>query len=304
MLKKIGVVFLLAFICTFAINAQNNGGVTEENSVVSNPDSIKEEQIPESDSISFPENVLADIDFPANDIYDNWKTNQVRYKNTDTVLNHADSLFSFDTTYIKLLYHDSAKYFHPFQGRVTCRFAGGRYRFHAGIDVDLNTGDTVLCAFDGMVRYTAYYRGYGRIVVVRHYNGLETVYAHLSKILVDSNQYIKAGEIIGLGGNTGRSTGSHLHFETRYLGEPLDPESFIDFDKFTLTKDTLMLCKKNFGYLVELEADKNAKYHYIRKGETLSHLSRRYGTSVSRLCYLNGLSRTSILQIGQKIRIR
>ncbi len=151
--------------------------------------------------------------YPASDKYDNWDTDQIAYQKLDSLLNHADSLFKMDTTIIVLQHKNEMEYYHPFCGRVTSRFGGRRSRFHYGTDVDLITGDTVRCAFDGMVRIKKYHRGYGNIAVVRHNNGLETVYAHLSQTFIDTSEFIKAGDIIGLGGNTGRSTGSHLHFE-------------------------------------------------------------------------------------------
>ena len=242
--------------------------------------------------------------YPASDKYDNWDTENITYQKADSLMNHADSLFNMDTTIIVLQHDNQKEYAHPFCGQVTSRFGGRRYRFHYGIDVDLITGDTVLCAFDGMVRIKKYHRGYGNIVVVRHNNGLETVYAHLSRTYVDTNTFIKAGDIVGLGGSTGRSTGSHLHFEVRYLGNAINPEALIDFKNCKLKRDTLFLNKRNFGYLVELRALKDAKYHTVKSGNTLSHIARIYGTSVSSLCYMNGIKRTTVLQIGQRIRVR
>ncbi|MCF8297582.1 MAG: peptidoglycan DD-metalloendopeptidase family protein [Saprospiraceae bacterium] len=242
--------------------------------------------------------------YPASDKYDNWNTDEITYQKLDSSMNHADSLFNMDTSLIVLQHDNSVEYVHPFCGLVTSRFGGRRSRFHYGIDVDLVTGDTVRCAFDGMVRINQYHRGYGNIVVVRHNNGLETVYAHLSQPLVDTSQFIKAGDIIGLGGNTGRSTGSHLHFEVRYLGAAINPEALIDFKECKLKRDTLFLNKKNFGYLVELRALKDAKYHTVKSGNTLGHIARVYGTSVSALCRMNGIRPTTILQIGQKLRVR
>jgi murein DD-endopeptidase MepM/ murein hydrolase activator NlpD len=236
--------------------------------------------------------------YPAQNLYINWETHSIVYHAGDTI-KRADS--------IRLVLLDPIKeerYVHPFKGKVTSGFGYRRYRFHYGTDVDLITGDPILCAFDGMVRATLYDRGFGRVVVVRHNNGLETVYAHLSKIIVDSNQRVKAGDLLGYGGSTGRSTGSHLHFEIRYLGAALNAETVIDFENYVLLQDTLWLTKKNFQYLHRLQVDKNAKYHAVRKGDTLSGIARRYGTSVNKLCYLNGIRQNKILQIGEKIRVR
>ena len=121
----------------------------------------------------------------------------------------------------------------PITGKVRSEYKFRRTREHQGIDIPLNTGDTIKAAYDGVVRYTGTTKqtgGYGNLVVIRHSNGLETYYGHLSKVLVKPEEQVKAGEIIGLGGSTGRSTGPHLHFETRYLGQTFDPSRLIDFE--------------------------------------------------------------------------
>jgi murein DD-endopeptidase MepM/ murein hydrolase activator NlpD len=163
--------------------------------------------------------------------------------------------------------------------------------------------------------------------VIRHFNGLETVYAHLSMSRVRQNDLVKAGELIGYGGSTGRSTGPHLHFEVRYLGTPMNPRKVINFENYCLHSDTLLITRYTFekksmksGVNPNLTAAKtggqnyqssgtttysgNKTYHYVRKGETLSHIAVKYNTSVTSLCKLNGLTSKSVLQIGQKIRVR
>lgn len=132
------------------------------------------------------------------------------------------------------------EYVHPFRGKVSSEF-GWRPRFgrmHKGIDLSLHVGDTIVSAFSGVVRVARYNPGgYGNFVIVRHDNGLETVYGHLKRSIVKPGQKVKAGQIIGLGGNTGRSTGPHLHFETRYMGVPINPRAIIDFENYTTHKD-------------------------------------------------------------------
>lgn len=214
---------------------------------------------------------------------------------------HFNSKDMLDT--IRIVLVDSLKklfYVHPFKKYITCDFGTRRWIWHYGIDIKLNKGDSVVAAFDGMVRVTKYdRRGFGWVVVIRHPSGLETIYGHLKKMLVVPYQKIKAGELIGLGGNSGRSTGSHLHFETRYRGEPFDPNCFIDFNNYKLKCDTLILTKNNFEYLVDL---RKAKYHTIRKGDYLGRIALRYHTSVSNLCKLNHISRKTLLRVGRKIR--
>jgi murein DD-endopeptidase MepM/ murein hydrolase activator NlpD len=213
-----------------------------------------------------------------------------------------DSKSMTDTIRIPL--NDSSlnglRYCHPFRNYVTSNFGPRRYIFHYGVDIKLYKGDPVCAAFDGVVRITKYdRRGFGNVVVIRHPFGLETIYGHLSKILVTPMQKVRAGDIIGLGGNSGRSTGSHLHFEVRYRGEPFDPNYFIDFDNYQLKADTLFLTRANFEYLIEL---RKAKYCTIRKGDTLSKIARRYHTTVQHLCKLNHITPKTLLRPGRKLR--
>ncbi len=190
----------------------------------------------------------------------------------------------------------------PYIGPVTSSFGSRRSFWHFGTDLKLNKGDTVRCALDGIVRVIQYDRyGYGKAVVVRHFDGLETIYGHLSQTSLTPNTRLRAGDLIGLGGNTGRSSGSHLHFEIRYGGEPIDPGHFIDFQYCSLKSDTLVLTRESFDYLTEL---RKTVYHKIRKGETLSGIARHYGTTVKKLCVLNGITGKTILKIGRRIIVR
>ena len=214
---------------------------------------------------------------------------------------HFESKDMKDTVFIVLI--DSSRhlyYNHPFKNYVTSGFGRRRWLWHYGMDIKLNKGDSVFAALDGIIRVTKYdRRGFGNVVVIRHPSGLESIYGHLSKVKVVVNQKVKSGELIGLGGSTGRSTGSHLHFETRYLGEPFDPNCFIDFEKYKLKSDTLALSKQNFEYLVDI---RKAKYGNIRKGDTLYKIARRYGTSINDLCRLNNMTSKTVLRIGRPIR--
>ncbi|MCL2218533.1 MAG: M23 family metallopeptidase [Chitinispirillia bacterium] len=207
---------------------------------------------------------------------------------------------------IKIPLVDSAHgkfYVHPIKNYVTSRFGLRRYMWHYGIDVKLATGDTLRSALDGIVRVIQFdRRGYGNVAVVRHHNGLETVYGHMSRVLVQPNQHIKAGEAVGLGGNTGRSTGAHLHFEIRYCGEPFNPEYIIDFDNtYALKRDTLMLTRDNFEYLTEV---RKTVYYVVRRGDNLGSIARRHGTTAVNLCRLNGITTRTPLKVGRRLIIR
>ncbi|MDR6195264.1 peptidoglycan DD-metalloendopeptidase family protein [Siphonobacter sp. SORGH_AS_0500] len=209
------------------------------------------------------------------------------------------------------------------KGQPTSIFGWRKIRWHKGVDLNLNTGDQVRAAFDGQVRVVSFEgRGFGRYIVVRHYNGLETVYGHLSKQLVKPKQQVKAGELIGLGGSTGRSSGPHLHFELRYEGHPFNPLEIFAFPENVIRFSQYILTPKVFAYVTGRkfeetknepegdadEAEEEVEYretdwYTVRKGDTLDEISRRSGISIGRIKELNGL-RTSRLQIGQKLRIR
>jgi murein DD-endopeptidase MepM/ murein hydrolase activator NlpD len=233
---------------------------------------------------------LANI--PAYDLYCNWNTYDIHpYK--------FDLTKKRDTTYLFLQDEHKCDYHHPFQGYITSNFGPRKGRYHYGIDIKLQIGDSVYNAFDGVVRIARRSPSYGNVVVVRHNNGLETLYAHLDKISVNPGYPVEAGALVGLGGNTGRSTGSHLHFEVRYKGEPINPNELICFDNYILRRDTFLITSKTFNYLSEARA---AKYHVVRSGDSLGKIAKKYRTSVSALCRLNGIKPSTPLRIGRKIR--
>lgn len=194
----------------------------------------------------------------------------------------------------------------PLPGYVTSKFGPRRYRYHYGTDLKVQIGDTIVAAWDGQVRYTKYNPGgYGYYIVIRHPNGLETVYGHLSRILVVPNQFVKSGETIALGGSTGRSTGPHLHFETRFLGNPINSEAIFDYALRQARTDTYLVTKRNSAMHQRSIQDLGAaKYYTIKKGDTLGAIARRNGTSVAKLCKLNGMRENTVLQIGRRIRVR
>ncbi len=231
---------------------------------------------------------------------------------------------------------DVSHYAMPHPGYITSPY-GYRRRFrrmHKGVDLKINVGDTIRAAFDGKVRLTKFERrGYGYYVVVRHTNDLETVYGHLSKFLVEPDQYVKAGDPIALGGNTGRSTGPHLHFETRYMGYAINPSAIFDFPNQTVYDDVYTFDKRTYQNANRYDAKANAEYanayrkehpivysntktsgtstssktsktYTVRKGDSLSRIASKNGTTVKNLCRLNNLTTSSKLHPGQKLRLR
>ena len=231
----------------------------------------------------------------------------------------------------------------PTTSRVVTSHYGYRPSFrrnHYGTDVKVYTGDTIYAAFNGKVRIVKYEgRGYGKYVVIRHPNGLETLYGHLSRQLVKENQLVRAGDPIGLGGSTGRSTGSHLHFETRLLGHAINPELLFSFEAQDVLGDCYVFRRNSRGYIEDAHELKNeegvpderlrmqaakasesrsfqaqkiaqrqsrprSSVHKVRSGESLSGIARRYGTTVDRLCRLNNIKRGTTLRPGQILKYK
>jgi murein DD-endopeptidase MepM/ murein hydrolase activator NlpD len=252
-------------------------------------------------------------EIPADDVYEGMWTN--RHVNIYGSLKNAPDTFIVDLENFTM----------PAVGHMTSNFGRrGSRRYHYGIDIKAQTGDTIYAAFDGKIRVKQFERkGYGYYLVVRHLNGLETVYGHLSKFLVEENDFVRSGQPIGLAGNTGRSFGSHLHFETRFLGKPINPNFIIDFenkvthrDEYLVTNSSYRKTSNSSRSLVtkgstykESAAATNkyvsgdVKYHRIKQGDTLGAISRRYGTSVRTLCEMNNITSKTVLRVGKSIRI-
>lgn len=241
-----------------------------------------------------------DLMFPADELYgSNWENQWVDPFRGAAKVNFPDSFAIDCSSFVYPIAIDS-------MARITSKYGPRRRRMHKGIDLKVLRGDTIRASFNGKVRIKAFERrGYGYYVVLRHPNGLETIYGHLSKILVEENQIVRAGETIGLGGNTGRSTGSHLHFETRFLGQAINPAEIIDFENGVPHQDTYVFRNVKINGRksnIYTSSSDRMVYHRVKSGDTLGKIARMYGTSVNELCRLNGLKGTSVLRIGQSIR--
>jgi murein DD-endopeptidase MepM/ murein hydrolase activator NlpD len=203
---------------------------------------------------------------------------------------------------------DVTSYVPPLEtNRITSNFGPRWGRLHAGTDFGLRTGDTIRAAFDGKVRISKYNRGgYGYYIVLKHPNGLETVYGHLSKFLVDVGDEVFAGDVIALGGSTGRSTGPHLHFETRFLGKPINPAQIIDFKNFVPYDDYFVIKKKETfkaNNIPKGQKKKGGKYYTVRRGDTLGGIASRNKVSLSKLYKLNKMNSRTVLRAGRRIKL-
>ena len=269
------------------------------------------------------------LDNPAEDLYPSWEDDYINmYGNVQLPSEYKIDLRGFCM---------------PTSNRIVTSNYGYRPRFrrqHKGIDINAYKGDTIRAAFDGKVRVVTFQRGgYGNVVVIRHPNGLETIYGHLSKHLARPDQTVKAGQPIGRAGSTGRSTGTHLHFETRLLGEYIDPAKLFDFEHQDVTGDFYVFKGRGRGILlgkhdfsgasqtaegdlaqddegVEVtynsaqmtsnsrsqRAARNSRIHKVRRGETLGSIARKHGTTVAKLCRANGISAKTTLRVGQILK--
>ena len=261
----------------------------------------------------------------SDDLYNNWENGYAHYKGSSIPANYKIDLRGYHM---------------PTSSRVVTSNFGPRWgRQHKGLDIKVYIGDTIRAAFSGKVRVVRYEAaGYGKYVVIRHSNGLETYYAHMSKQLVSVNQMVKAGDPIGLGGNTGRSTGSHLHFETRLCGVAINPALLFDFRKQDVTGDFYTYRRSTYdsesaeatrkrgkvgngSYTpAQVRGDaasqtasastpqtkalqnENLQYHKVASGETLQSIAQKYGVSVERICYLNHMNKEAKPRVGQLLR--
>jgi len=216
-----------------------------------------------------------------------------------------------DTIVIDVLQGDEA-FFYNYWGEFNWAYGPRWGRMHRGLDIGLDLGDSLKSTFNGIVRYAKFNQGgYGNCVVIRHFNGIETLYAHLDKIAVKPGELVLAGQFIGHGGTTGRSTGPHLHFETRYRGRSFDPEKIFAKDGANVKVDKLRLTLADITdpYIPKEEAnavksESAKKFHVVKKGESLSAIARKHGTTVSSIQKLNSINNPNLIREGQKLRVK
>lgn len=202
----------------------------------------------------------------------------------------------------------------PWSARPSSHFGPRRRRFHYGLDLAMPTGEPIYAVFDGVVRISKFNRSYGNLVIIHHANGLETYYAHMSKRNVVAGQQVRSGDIIGLCGNTGRSRGSHLHWEIRYMGNAINPEDVLNCSTHDLLVDNLTLTSASFRKAAKVREGSKASsrrsgktsgsgWYRVRQGDTLAKIASRNGTTIKQLCKLNGISRNKVLHPGEKLRV-
>lgn len=263
-----------------------------------------------NESVGYSGSSLEDLMNPAADLYgeESWTSHVDPFAGHNVKVPNNYSIDVKDFTY-------------PLDGvrRVNSQY-GYRSRFgrmHYGLDLQLHVGDTVRSCFDGKVRIVDYDRGgYGKYVVVRHTNGLETVYGHMSRQTVKEGDIVRSGDPIGLGGNTGRSTGPHLHLEMRFMGIAINPANIIDFgtgvpvrEMYVFNNRTYKRSAKQSTYVASRQrnnsepAGSTIKVVKIRRGDTLAKIAKKNGVTVSKLCKLNGISSKTKLRVGTSLRV-
>lgn len=214
---------------------------------------------------------------------------------------YTDSLYKADTVVkIDLSPAVNGSFRYPCNGLLTSSYGWRDSAFHRGVDIDLNGGDSVRSMFSGMVRFAGRQGGFGNVVVVRHWNGLETLYAHLSTIKVKPGDLVMSGQLLGKGGATGHATGTHLHLEVRFRGVAIDPSWLIKHQAQQLQAEQVELVRTKYGYAVR---PLGCKFHTVGKGDTMSKIAQRYGVSVNQLKVWNNWGNRVALRVGQQVRI-
>lgn len=327
---------------------QNDDSPSSIPSTLAQPPEENDEELEQANQLYRPEQMGEGVDSEFDILYASMDYDVIHYASNNELPNGVT---------IHLVDKEKGRKFcfpTPESARLSSHFGARRRRWHYGVDLAQPTGEPIYAAFDGIVRISKRNKSYGNLVVIRHFNGLETYYAHLSQIDVNAGDTVRAGSVIGLCGNTGRSYGSHLHFEIRYMGKAMNPEYVVDCVNHKLHSDEITLNPKFFtkkgssrtspspGEVARIneyagtaensnatmaenqQRDpskaklKNgntsskgsstrkgqAKYYKIRSGDTLGKIAARNGTTVKKLCQLNGIKETTILQIGKNIRVK
>lgn len=297
-------------------------GRDETNERVEKPKQIKAEKSkPKQESVRW--------------VFTDRETENVRITNYDPLADGRESL-------VLELSKMGGEFCYPYKGKVISGYGYRGRSMHTGVDIKAVPRDTIRAAFDGVVRMSKPYSGYGNVIVVRHYNGLETVYSHNARNLVHPNDVVKAGEGIALAGRTGRATTEHLHFEVRVNGNHINPKLLIDTDNYCLRSDDMVISRRGTSLVVsnstakqvagqlgttsapsatmaasevkkETEVQKQTEtasdrvekqYHTVAKGDILSRIAIKYKTSVAKICSLNNITEKKVLQIGMKLRVK
>jgi len=292
-MKKIGriIIYIFFYLFNFQLNAQD----------IDSAEFIKEDYM-----------------IPSHNLYQqSWEQNHIRVGKLALPFGSSPDLK------IILVENNSAFVLPCHPTKVISKYGMRGSRMHTGVDLKQNLNDSIVSCFDGVVRMAKTYGAYGNVVVVRHFNGLETVYAHLNAIKVKPNQKVMAGQLIGLAGRTGRATTEHLHFEVRFLCEHFDPAKMIDFETgqlfsnvLTLTREDLHTTEVYTNGMLEQDSANSLQqgtttesvntpiYHTIKQGDTLYKIANQYHVTVDSICELNHIKEETILQLGRKLRIK
>ena len=280
------------------------------------------------DNVDLPETdfIQETYQIPGYSLYDQyWDTEHIRSRRLNIP-------FEGNSLRIILVQSNNNPFFFPISGNcsVLTMYGETKNSFHPGVDIAVKQGSPVKSCFDGVVRMARIYGDYGRVVVVRHYNGLETVYANLSKIMVKPGQILQAGDIVGASGRSQKTGVEQLHFETRFMNECFNPSMLIDFDYMELKDNTLILNETDLAIQEEIKLEANeedrkkaiiqttegktaqkdqenagqAEYHIVKAGETMYRISLQYHIPLAKLLQMNNMKETDVIDIGQKIRVK
>lgn len=329
MKKKIAVAvflwipWLFMHAQTVDISIQSQHRAMQDSSLVSNITDNEELELTEAEMIQ------ETYQIPGYGLYDN-------YWDTEHICSRRLTIpFGGNSLRIILVQSNNNPFFFPCIGATSVGQAYGVSKsndFHSGVDIMVKSGSPVRCCFDGVVRMAKQYGDYGRMVVVRHYNGLETVYANLSKVMVKAGQILQAGDVVGASGMAQKTGMEQLHFETRFMNECFNPAMFIDFEYMELKDNTLVLNESDIMYEMqekqeavpskgeagqgnkqhantaslakETQQNGQAEYHIVKAGETMYRISIQHQIPLAKLLQMNNMKETDVIDVGQKIRVK
>lgn len=308
---------------TVDISIQSQHRAMQDSSLVSNITDNEELELTEAEMIQ------ETYQIPGYGLYDN-------YWDTEHICSRRLTIpFGGNSLRIILVQSNNNPFFFPCIGATSVGQAYGVSKsndFHSGVDIMVKSGSPVRCCFDGVVRMAKQYGDYGRMVVVRHYNGLETVYANLSKVMVKAGQILQAGDVVGASGMAQKTGMEQLHFETRFMNECFNPAMFIDFEYMELKDNTLVLNESDIMYEMqekqeavpskgeagqgnkqhantaslakETQQNGQAEYHIVKAGETMYRISIQHQIPLAKLLQMNNMKETDVIDVGQKIRVK
>ncbi len=269
----------------------------KKSSKKSKPKKSKKIKLSEDDPKAFTKALLYDKQGVEYEIVESKKKKRARAKQQKQAEEAAQTVETFDfSTILPPITHEAL---------IGSPYGIRSHRLHRGVDVNVIKDEPVVAAYPGEVTMSRYNKGgYGHYVLIKHPNGIETLYAHLSKRLLSVGDKVFPGDIVGLAGNSGRSSAAHLHFEIRYSEVNIDPTTVIDFPHWTLQPgvDKFSMKKARNDHRKIQAQLRNYNFYVVQAGDSQGDVANWFNISIESLCRINDLKPGAPLKAGQKLR--